>query len=137
MNLEIGNIVVYNGYIGRVVAIDWKINIAYVYYGIMNVAAATEISQLDICENLNTAVNKELINFDFLETMFLDNAFNEKDESVYIASLHNIIKSFNEANYSVKINELDYLIQLNGDLNSFANTIRKLNLLTIKEEIKR
>lgn len=120
-------------FIGKVINIDKRNNLAYVWYGIDNITAATEIDKLYECD-IETVKRYSVENYSLLEMILLNTDYEAEGDTLYSESLHNVIKEFNESNYSYKINELDYLLRLDGTLNTFSKVITALNRLMVAEE---
>lgn len=123
-------------YVGKVISVDKENNIAYVWYGIDNIAAATQLDRIYNCryEEINRL---PVENADIVEFILLNNYCDGAGDALYSQSLHNVIRAFNENGYSYKINELDYLLRMDGTLETFAKIVNALNRLVIAEERKK
>lgn len=134
-----GDYVIYNkseneNYVGKITKIDNENKIAYVWYGYCMLASATEISKLKNVDFFEVPLYK-CCNRDFLEVLSFINCTFE-GEIPYIEAIHNMIKIFNESDYSIKLNELDYQLNL-SDYVSFAKYVNEMNKMIIVEEEKR
>lgn len=101
-----------------------------------NIAAATEIDKLYKCD-IETVERYPVHNVDIVEFILLNNYCDGASDALYSQSLHNVIRAFNENGYSYKINELDYLLRMDGTLETFAKIVNALNRLVIAEERKK
>lgn len=137
--INISDIVTYkvgeNTYLGKVVELDKENQIAYVWFGINNLPAATKLDDLNKVCIANQTLNK-MFNASISELIFFNDDYLANGDNVYNQSLHKMIKEFNESNYSYKLNELDYVLRIKNELPLFAKVVKELNHKFINEEMK-
>lgn len=131
-----GDYVIYHkseneNYVGKIIKKDIDNRIAYVWYGYSMLAVATELNKLEKVDFFNASL-LECCNRDFLEVISFTNCTLE-GEIPYVEALHNIIKTFNESNYTRKLNELDYQLSLSNYI-SFAKHVNAINKIILEEE---
>ncbi len=120
-------------YIGKVIDVDRKKGIIYVWYGYGVLETATDINKVTPIniskENLSDFENNSL--FEMI-------SFNDYDEDYvcYFQALHNMINALNtEYKFTPVINELDYVLTLK-DYVSFVKCINDLRNKLLEREAR-
>lgn len=125
--LNENDIVIYtskNGqYIGRILWLEEEYGIAYVWYGIGG-PAATKLDDLALA-NLDN-IDNTLCNYDLMETVF---QLYPSQNTFDVASLYMLVRKYNHCKDNIeKINELDYILQLDGSTESFSQVIKAIKM---------